>query len=120
MLFAGVIVITLLIAGDVIVASLGIPVPGAVLALLALASLCATSRDAGVRIPKLFDAVIPHAPMLFVPAAVGVIANVPVIASAWMPIVSAITLSTAATLIVAGHALQMFLRLFPDTRPSGG
>lgn len=109
MLISIVIVSSLLVAGDVLVAVTGLPVPGAVLAMLGLALVCTKLPEATTGVSRLFDAIIPFAPMLFVPAAVGVIANVEAIASAWLPIVSAITLSTAASLLVTGFAFQLLL-----------
>jgi holin-like protein len=109
MLIAIVLVSSLLVAGDVLVAVTGIPVPGAVLGMLGLVLVCAGLPNSTADVSRLFDAIIPFAPMLFVPAAVGVIANVEAIASAWLPIVLAITLSTAASLLVTGLAFQILL-----------
>lgn len=110
MLISVTIVISFFIAGDVLVAVTGLPVPGAVLGMLGLAFVYSRWPDATAGLARLFDAVIPFAAVLFVPAAVGVIANVDAIASAWLPIALAITLSTAAALIVTGLAFQILLR----------
>jgi holin-like protein len=109
MLFPITIVASFLIAGDVFVAASGLPVPGAVLGMLGLALVCTALPEATNGVSRLFDAIIPFAPMLFVPAAVGVIANVDALASAWLPIVSAVTLSTAASLLLTGVAFQILL-----------
>jgi holin-like protein len=107
MLMSITIVVLLLVAGDVIVAATGLPVPGAVLGMLGLAAICSSWPRATDGVSRLFDAIIPYAPILFVPAAVGVIEHFNAIASAWLPIVLAITLSTAATIVVTGLLLQM-------------
>jgi holin-like protein len=114
MLKAFVLVISLLIIGDVLVAITGLPVPGAVLGLLLLAGLHAARSHETANVSALFDAIIPFAPMLFVPAAVGVVANLDVIASAFLPIVSAVTFSTLAALLVTGHVFQRLLGRSPN------
>ncbi len=109
MLKALVLTISLLIAGDVVVAATGLPIPGAVFGLLLLAGVNAARSDVTAGASALFDTMIPFAPMLFVPAAVGVVANLDVIAAALLPIVSAVTLSTIAALVVTGRLFQLLL-----------
>ncbi len=118
MLKALVLVISLLIVGDVMVAVTGLPVPGPVLGLLLLASINVARPGSTASVSKLFDSIIPFAPMLFVPAAVGVVANLDVISSAVLPIVSAVTLSTVAALLVTGRLFQFLLGAPPDLRTS--
>lgn len=104
-------VIILLIAFDVFVSVTGLPVPGAVPAMLVLALLCSAHPDTNSQVSRLFDGIIPVAPMLFVPAAVGIIAKTEAIALGWLPIVLAITVSTALALLVTGATFQVLLRL---------
>jgi holin-like protein len=110
MLQAFIVVISLLILGDVFVALSGAPIPGAVLGLVLFAASFALLGKPDEGAARLFDAIVPYAPMLFVPAAVGVVANLEIIASAWLSIVAAITLGSAITLVVTGRVLQFMLR----------
>ena len=110
MLQAFIVVVSLLIFGDAFVALSGAPIPGAVLGLVLLAVNFSIRGKPGDGTSRLFDAIVPYAPMLFVPAAVGVVANIEIIASAWLSIVAAITLGSAITLVVTGRVLQFLLR----------
>jgi len=59
----------------------------------------------------LFDITAPYFPVFFVPAAVGVIVSLEVLAQAWVQFVAAIFLSSAATLVTTGWVMQSVLRL---------
>ena len=112
MLQAFIVVISLLIFGDVFLTLSGAPIPGAVLGLVLLAASFALRGKPDDGAARLFDAIVPYAPMLFVPAAVEVVANLEIIASAWLSIVAAITLGSAISLVVTGRVLQFLLRVW--------
>lgn len=99
-----------IILGDEITALLRLPVPGAVVGLLCAASYFAWRGSPDPVMARMFDAVIPHAPILFVPAGAGVVANLDVITAGFLAIVSVITLGTIATMLVTGLAMQSMLR----------
>lgn len=61
-------------------------------------------------IAQLFDTTAPHFPLLFVPAAVGVVANLDLLALFWAQFVAAVVLGTCATILVAGLCAQALLR----------
>lgn len=102
--------LTLIILGDAITTLLQLPVPGAIIGLLCAASYFVWRGAPDPAMARMFDAVIPHAPILFVPAGAGVVANLDVIAGGFLAIVSVITLGTAATMLVTGLAMQVLLR----------
>lgn len=75
MLLAIALTIWLLIAGDVIVHAVGVPVPGPALAMIALAFVLYRFGGVHAAVGRLFDAIVGAAPLFFVPAALGVVAN---------------------------------------------
>jgi putative effector of murein hydrolase LrgA (UPF0299 family) len=101
----------LLIAGDMVLDLLGAPMPGALLGLAALAAAFAARGGPDAGTARLFDAFMPYSPMLFVPAAVGVVASFDLLVSAWLSALGAIVLGTAATLVVTGAIAQILLGL---------
>jgi holin-like protein len=84
--------------------------PGAIIGLLCAAGYFLWRGSTDPAMAKLFDALIPHAPILFVPAGAGVVANLDVIAGGFLAIVTVITLGTVATLLATGLAMQFLLR----------
>jgi holin-like protein len=104
------VVLALTVVGDTVAAWLAIPVPGAAIGMLMLASLFAVRGGADPASSRLFDAAAPHIPLFFIPAAVGVIASADLLARAWLPIAVAIVLGTALTLVTTGALAQLLLR----------
>ena len=58
---------------------------------------------------QLFDATAPHFPLFFIPAAVGVVASADALAQAWIHILIAVVLGTAATIAVTAVLAQALL-----------
>jgi holin-like protein len=103
-------VLALLILGNTVVDAAGLPFPGAVIGLIALAFYFFWNGDLDLRTARLFDAISPVFPMFFVPAAVGIVANVAMLSSAWLHVATAITLGTATTIAATGLIAQALLR----------
>ena len=87
-----------IILGDAITMLLQLPVPGAIVGLL-----CARATSSGAVRPdpamaRTVRCPDPHAPILFVPAGAGVVANLDVIAGGLLAIFAVITLGTVATI----------------------
>jgi len=103
------IVLTLLICGDALVEGLNLPVPGAALGLVVLVAAFWARGGPDKGSEELFDFAAPHFPLFFVPAAVGIIANLDVLTFAWLQIATAIVAGTAVTLLVTGHIAQWLM-----------
>ena len=90
------------LAGEVAVRALGLPVPGPVVG-MALLFVGLAVRG---RVPATLEAVsgtlLAHLALLFVPAGVGVIAFVPLIATASVPLLLALVPGTLLTVLVTG------------------
>lgn len=102
MVFGLAILILLQILGEVLSAAFNIPVPGNVLGMaLLLAALCAGV----VRLEWVEEAaelLLSHLALFFVPAGVGVMVYFDLIASQWLPIVTATVVSTFVVMAVTG------------------
>lgn len=109
MLKAIALVFGLLIAGDAVAAATALPVPGPALGLAALALVFAALRAPDPDLAALFDAVAPHAPLLFIPAAAGIVAHLDLLAAQAVAIAAAVLMGTAAALVAAGLAAQALL-----------
>lgn len=103
-------VLALLFGGETAAALLALPIPGAALGLAALVVLLAIRGGPHHEMERLFDGVAPNAPLLFVPAAAGIVANLDLLALFWAQFVAAVVLGTGATLIAAGLCAQALLR----------
>ena len=103
------IVLVLLILGDVVADHFSLPVPGAALGLLALATAFAIRGGPDRGSEELFDFAAPYFPLFFVPAAVGVVASLEVLSAAWVYVLAAIVVGTTATLLITGRVFQGLL-----------
>jgi holin-like protein len=106
-------VLVLLVLGQVIVDWLSLPFPGSAVGLLMLVAIFAVRGGPDAGSAQLFDHTAPYFQFFFVPAAVGVIANLELIYASWAFIVVAIVLGTSLTLVCTGLIFQALLRRFP-------
>jgi putative effector of murein hydrolase LrgA (UPF0299 family) len=91
------------LAGEVVSHGLGLPVPGPVLGLVLLfAGLVAVGRDARMEggTGRVADGLLQNLALLFVPAGVGVIKHLDLLASHGVALALALIGSTAVTLVV--------------------
>jgi holin-like protein len=76
-----------------------------------LAAMFKTAGAPDPNLSRIFDGIAPHVPLLFVPAAVGVVAHLESVSSFWPHFAAAILIGTAATLVVTGLCATAVLRL---------
>ena len=108
-------VLALLIVGDVFAATLEMPFPGAALGLAALIGLFVVAGEPDPDIARIFDAIAPHVPMFFVPAAVGVVAHLEAVSAFWLHFAAAIVASTGAAILATGLIAKAILRRLETT-----
>jgi putative effector of murein hydrolase LrgA (UPF0299 family) len=91
--------------GEFVVTSLGVPVPGAVVGMVILL-IALRIRRPGPRssVVKTADGLLSHLQLLFVPAGVGVVAYLPLLAGAWLPILGALVIGWLAALVTTAGA----------------
>jgi putative effector of murein hydrolase LrgA (UPF0299 family) len=101
--------------GEVVARGLGLPVPGPVIGMAAMLGVL-WLRDrfsppvlAGVEPAGRF--LLAHLSLLFVPAGVGVVGNLEVLAGAWLALAAALVVSTVLTLIVSVVTFRLVARM---------
>ena len=102
------------LAGEVAARALGLPVPGPVvgMVLLFVALLLRPGEEGGAppALGSTADALLGNLGLLFVPAGVGVVLHLPVLARDWAPISLAVVAGTLASIAVTGRLAQALLR----------
>ena len=97
--------------GEALHRALHLPLPGPVLgmALLALVLLL-RRREPDEALVKTSNGLLRWLGLLFVPAGAGVVANLGLLRSAWLPIVVALIVSTLLTIMVTALVMQLLLK----------
>jgi holin-like protein len=93
------------LVGEFVVTSLGVPVPGPVVGMVIL-FIALRLRRPGPRssVVKTADGLLSHLQLLFVPAGAGVVAYLPLLAGAWLPILGALVIGWLAALVTTAGA----------------
>lgn len=96
------------LAGELIVAATGLPMPGPVCGMALLFAGLVIRGAIPADLARVGDALLGHLSLLFVPAGVGVMLHARLMARDWLPIVAALVLSTGLTIAVTA-ALMVWL-----------
>jgi len=108
------------LCGELIVRSFDLPLPGNV---LGMALLLAALLFGVVRIEWVLEAaelLLANMALLFVPVGVGVMLYFDLIAREWLPILSAMVLSTFVVMAVTGLVTQRLMRTTPEREGPDG
>lgn len=108
MLFHLTIILCCQLAGELIVAAVGVPVPGPVIGMVLL--FCGLLATGGISpgMAAVADGLLGHLSLLFVPAGVGVIAHFALIGADALPISMALVFSTLLTIAVTAGVMLFF------------
>jgi len=99
------------LAGEVIARWAGLPLPGPVIGLmLLLAGLVWRGREPSAGLKSAGQGLLANLGLLFVPAGVGVVTQLHVLAANWVPVTVAIVVSTFLGLAVAGWVMERLAR----------
>ena len=97
--------------GEVIARAAHLPVPGPVIGMvILLAALLARGREAPAELGRTADGLLDNLGLLFVPAGVGVVLHLPLLARDWAPLSLAILVGTLAAIAATGRLAQWLLR----------
>jgi holin-like protein len=102
------------LAGETLARALALPVPGPVIgmALLFTALLLRRAPEPQPDVAAVADGLLGQLGLLFVPAGVGVVLHLPLLARDWAPLSLAILAGTLAAVGVTGLLAQALLRRF--------
>ena len=98
--------------GDFTVRALDVPIPGPVVGmvlLLVALQIRRPGRETGV--VRAADGLLRHLQLLFIPAGVGIIQYLPILAEAWLPVAAGLVISWLAVLLVTAGTGVGTLRL---------
>jgi len=105
------------LAGDLLHQMLALPVPGPVIGMSILAAALVFRREEPTAksvitdgLERTAESLIRHMGLLFVPAGVGLIAEIAVVRSEWLPIAAGLIGSTLLSLAVTGLVMHWSIR----------
>lgn len=98
------------LAGEAVAKSLGIGIPGPVLGMALLAAILIWRPGLDRVVAPAAGALLTNLSLLFVPAAVGVVQVLPLLASEGVAIAAALLVSTTASLIVTALTFRAVVR----------
>jgi putative effector of murein hydrolase LrgA (UPF0299 family) len=100
------------LVGDFTAHALDIPIPGPVVGMVLLFVVLQIRRpDSHAGVVRAADGLLRHLQLLFIPAGVGIIQYLPVLAGAWLPVAAGLVVSWLAVLLVTAGTGVGTLRL---------
>ncbi len=99
------------LVGEVAARTLALPVPGPVIGLGLLAAILLASPRAAGFVGPTARTILANLSLLFVPAGVGVVANLGVLSEHWLAFALVLTLSTVIAMLASVGAFLLVLRL---------
>lgn len=97
--------------GELVVSATGVPVPSSIIGMLALTAALKLKIVRLMWVDKVSDFLVRNLGFFFVPAGVGLISRLGLIAEQWIPIVGATVISTVVIIAVTGWVHQYVRRL---------
>lgn len=97
---------TFLALGELVVMLTGVPVPSSIIGMLALAAALKCGIVKLSQVDKFADFLVHNLGFFFVPAGIGIMRCLGLVAAQWLPIVGASVVSTIVILIVTGRVHQ--------------
>lgn len=98
------------LAGELLVRSLGLPIPGPVIGLALLFLTLLIRGRVGDELKHGASSLLQHLSLLFVPAGAGVMLHMQRVQSEWLPITLALVVSTFAGMAVTALVLNAMTR----------
>ena len=108
------------LAGELLVLVSGVPLPGPVLGMLILFAGLLIRGHVPEELQSLAGGLLRHLSLLFVPAGVGVMLHLVLIADEWLAISVSLLLSTVLTIMVTAGVMVALQRLSRHGTEAGG
>lgn len=99
------------LVGEVIARASGLPLPGPVIGMAILFAGLAVRSGVPEPLQQTARSILEHLSLLFVPAGVGVMLYLPLIADQWLPIVTAVIVGTLVTIAITAWIMSVMLKL---------
>jgi holin-like protein len=109
MLAALTILLVYQLAGEILVVTLALPVPGPVVGMALLFATLVLRGETSEDLRDTANGLLRHLSLLFVPAGVGVMAHLHRLADEWLPITASLVLSTLLTIAVTALVMRALL-----------
>lgn len=103
--------LSLQLAGEIIVAWTGLPLPGPVVGMALLFIGLTVRGGLPEGLERTAQGLLQHLSLLFVPAGVGVVLHLSLVRAEWLPITAAVIGSTLLTIIVTALVMALMIRL---------
>ena len=97
--------------GELLHTLIPLPVPAAVYGMVLLFAALCTGAVKLERVEHAADFLLANLSVMFIPAAVGIVGLLDVLADSWWKIVLICVLTTFSTLAITGHTAQLLVRL---------
>ncbi len=92
--------------GEAVVRLAGLPVPGPVMGMLLLFAWLMAKGEVPEAVGKTTAGLLEHLSLLFVPAGVGVVLYLDLVAAEWQAILASLVVSTLATIVVTAFVMR--------------
>lgn len=102
------------LAGEVIARVSGVPFPGPVIGMTILFIGLMLRGSVPEPLQQTAKSILDHLSLLFVPAGVGVMLYLPLVADEWLPIAGAVVIGTLITIAVTAWIMSGILRRSDD------
>ncbi len=99
------------LAGEAIQRATGLPLPGPVIGMVILFAGLLIRGGVPDGLKTAARGLLDHLALLFVPAGVGVVLHLALVAEEWLPIAAALVGSTVLTIAVTALVMRLMLRL---------
>ena len=99
------------LAGETLVLVLELPIPGPVMGMFLLLASLLLRNQMEQSLETTANGILRHLSLLFVPAGVGVMIHISRIGEEWLPIVTALLLSTLITLAITALSMRLIKQL---------
>lgn len=103
--------LTCQLAGEAIARTAGVPLPGPVIGMVLLFTGLVVRGDIPADLQAVARGLLDHLALLFVPAGVGVMLHLALVADEWRPIAAALIGSTLLTVAVTAVVMRALLRV---------
>lgn len=92
--------------GESLAFAFSLPIPGPVIGMLLLFCYLMLKKDAADRLAPSTLEFLKHLSLLFVPAGVGIMVHAQRVAAEWVPILAALVISAAVSLVITAFVLK--------------